>query len=83
MMVKLNELGKRDGEQALWVDGEKILHEKDFRWRDSESLKLNLFKFGLYIHYSEHDCTYWVDDVVISTEYVGPQQGVVDTEGRN
>ncbi len=74
MMVKLNELGERDGEQALWVDGQKIIHEKDFRWRDSDILKLNLFKFGLYIHYCEHDCTYWVDDLVISTEYVGPEE---------
>ncbi len=74
MMVKLNEPGERDGEQALWVDGRKIIHEQGFRWRDSEILMLNTFKFGLYIHYSEHDCTYWVDDLVISTEYVGPEQ---------
>ncbi|MBW7995171.1 MAG: hypothetical protein FVQ81_01105 [Candidatus Glassbacteria bacterium] len=73
MMVKLNEPGQRDGEQALWVDGRKIIHEKNFRWRDSEILKLNLWKFGLYIHYSEQDCTYWVDDLVISTDYVGPE----------
>lgn len=72
IMVKLNEPGKRDGEQALWVDGKKIIYGKNFRWRDSEILKLNLFKFGLYIHYCEHDCTYWMDDLVISTEYVGP-----------
>jgi hypothetical protein len=74
MMVKLNEPGERDGEQALWVDGQKIIHEKNFRWRDSEILKLNLFKFGLYIHYCEHDCTYWVDDLVISNEYTGPEK---------
>ena len=74
MMVKLNGPGKRDGEQALWVDGRRIIHETNFRWRDSDILKLNLFKFGLYIHYSEHDCTYWVDDLVISTDYVGPEE---------
>lgn len=72
LMVKLNEPGKKNGGQALWVDGEKIFHQDGFRWRDTDILKLNLFKFGLYIHYCEHDCTYWVDDLLISTDYVGP-----------
>lgn len=74
VMVKLNEPGKRDGEQALWVDGEKIIHEKNFRWRDSYILKLNLWKFGLYVHYAPQDNTYWVDDLAISTDYVGPEE---------
>ena len=72
LMVKLNEPGKKNGEQALWIDGKKLFHQKEIRWRDTDILKLNLFKFGLYIHYCEHDCTYWVDDLVISTDYVGP-----------
>jgi hypothetical protein len=74
VMIKLNQPGQRDGEQALWVDGQKIIHEKNFRWRDSDILKLNLFKFGLYIHHSDHDCTYWVDDLIISTDYVGMEK---------
>ena len=74
VMVKANEPGKKDGEQALWVDGEKIMHNSGFRWRDVETLKLNMVMFGLYIGYCEKDCTYWIDDVVISTDSVGPMK---------
>jgi len=74
VMVRLNQPGEPDGEQALWVDGKQIIHNTGIRWRDTDLLKLNLFKFGLYIHYCTHDCTYWVDDLTISTDYVGPDQ---------
>ncbi|MBW7995122.1 MAG: hypothetical protein FVQ81_00840 [Candidatus Glassbacteria bacterium] len=72
VMVKTNRPGEKDGEQAAWVNGEKIMHITGMRWRDVESLKLNMAMFGCYIGYCEHDCTYWIDDVVISTGYVGP-----------
>lgn len=72
IMVKANDPGKKNGEQALWVDGEKIMHFNGFRWRDVETLKLNFINLGLYIGYCEKDCTYWIDDLVISTDYVGP-----------
>jgi len=80
VMVKTNEPGKKDGEQAFWINGEKIMHIKEFRWRDVESLKLNMVIFGLYIGYCEKDCTYWIDDIVISTDYVGPMKS--NPEGR-
>jgi len=32
MMVKPNDPGERNGEQAFWVDGKKIIHEKNLRW---------------------------------------------------
>lgn len=72
MMVKCNTPGEKDGEQALWVDGQEVLRVKDLRWRDSPELRVNMLIAGLYIHYCEKDCTYWLDDLVISTEYVGP-----------
>ncbi len=72
VMVKVNEPGAKDGEQALWIDGEKIMHVKQMRWRDVETLKLNMVMFGLYLGHYEQECTYWIDDVVISTNYVGP-----------
>ncbi len=72
VMVKANEPGAKDGEQALWIDGEKIMHVKEMRWRDVETLKLNMVMFGLYLGHYEKECTYWIDDVVISTDYVGP-----------
>lgn len=74
MMVKCNEPGKKNGEQALWVDGQEIMRVTGLRWRDTDKLKINFLSAGLYIHYCERDCTYWLDDLVISTEYVGPME---------
>jgi len=74
-MVKLNTPGLLDGEQAFWIDGIKILHARKIRWRDSELLKLNFFWFCVYIHQANRDNTCWYDDLVISTEYVGPLDG--------
>jgi len=70
-MVKLNTPGLLDGEQAFWIDGTKILHAKNIRWRDSELLKLNFFWFCVYIHQANRENTCWYDDLVISTEYIG------------
>jgi hypothetical protein len=72
MLVKCNQPGKKDGEQVLWIDGKEILRTDGMRWRDVESLKLNMAMFGNYSSNSQHDRTYWLDDVAISTEYVGP-----------
>ena len=71
-MVKLNQPGVHDGEQAFWIDGVKIYNQKDIRWRDVDFLKLNLFWFSVYIHESRQDNTCWFDNLVISTDYVGP-----------
>ncbi|HUU28859.1 MAG TPA: hypothetical protein VM123_13695 [archaeon] len=78
VMVKVNDIGKKNGEQALWIDGGKIMHFNGFRWRDVENLKLNMVMLGLYVGYCEKDCTYWVDDFVISTNYAGPMQGSIE-----
>ncbi len=71
-MIKLNEPGKNDGEQAFWIDGEKKYHQKEMRWRDSDILMLNMLNLEIYIHSSEQDNTVWFDDVEISTDYIGP-----------
>ena len=72
MLVKCNQPGKKDGEQALWIDGREILRVDGMRWRDTETLKLNMAMFGNYSGNSRHDRIYWIDDIVIATEYVGP-----------
>ena len=74
-MVKLNQLGKTDGEMAYWVDGKELLHIKDFHWRDADVLTLNFFWFSVYIHQAMQDNTCWYDDLIISTDYVGPESG--------
>ena len=72
VMVKLNEPGKNDGEQAFWVDGKPVYHQTGIRWRDTRDLKLNSMMLDVYVHQSRHDNTCWFDDVEISTDYIGP-----------
>ena len=74
VMVKLNEPGEHDGEQAYWIDGKKQLHQRGIRWRDSKVLMMNLLQLSWWIHHAKQDNTCWFDDVVISTEYIGPKQ---------
>jgi hypothetical protein len=40
-MVKVNTPGKSDGEQTMWVDGERIGHFTGIRWRDDPDVKVN------------------------------------------
>ena len=75
-LVKLNDPGIHNGEQAFWIDGVKIFLQKEIRWRDVDFLKLNLFWFSVYIHQSRQDNTCWFDNLVISTVYVGPLAAV-------
>jgi len=72
VMVKLNDLDERNGEQAFWVDGKEMCHVKDLRLRTSGRLKLNCLWLLLYVHDSEKVNKVWFDDVVTSTEYIGP-----------
>jgi predicted amidohydrolase len=99
---------KRDGELALWLDGEPVARfaqgtprshwsglgfsivEKGgepfegFRWRTTHDLKINFFWLMHYVtenaarqnHVSQPNSAnrVWFDDIVISTEYVGPIQ---------
>jgi len=51
-----------------------IMRVDCMRWRDVEALKLNMAMFGNYRGNARHDLTYWMDDLVISTEYVGPME---------
>jgi hypothetical protein len=74
IMLKANDPGEHNGEQALWVDGRKILHLDNFRWRDVATLKVNLITIGLYVRDGEQRCTYWIDDLVVSGEYIGPME---------
>jgi len=74
MMIKCNEPGKKDGEQVLWIDGKEIMRVDKMRWRDVETLKLNMAIFGNYSGSAKYERTYWLDDLVISTKYVGPME---------
>jgi hypothetical protein len=72
MMVKANAPGAADGEQAFWIDGEEIARFAGIRWRTTEALKINDFWLMLYVHQSRQLNRVYFDEVVISSQYVGP-----------
>ena len=72
-MLQANTPGQRDGRVALWVDGKLIADFPNFRFRDVESLKINTFGIGLYLHPNNlRENRKWFDDVVAATSYIGP-----------
>ena len=44
-MVKINTPGKRDGHITSWLNGDVVLDEGEFRFRDVEGLKIERFNF--------------------------------------
>ncbi len=70
-----------DGQQAMWVDGKQVSHHTGIRWRNDMDLKVNCLWLEHY-GYDDGDPTrqywktsqsVWFDDVVVATEYIGPQ----------
>jgi hypothetical protein len=97
LMMKVNDpVDAYNGEQAFWVNGEKIQHLgkgfpngywtwdnfyphpdssafEGFQWRNEENLKLNFFWLLYYMTgETDHMDMVYFDDVVVSTEYIGP-----------
>jgi hypothetical protein len=82
MMLKCNEPGKSDGEQAFWINGKLAAKFANFRWRTTNDLKVNAFWLLYYLtpealSRSRSDrpqgrFPVWFDDVVVATKYIGP-----------
>jgi hypothetical protein len=71
MMLKANDPGADNGEQAFWINGALIGHFKNIIWRFTSDLKINSFQIGLYIHDNEKINQIWYDDIIISTGFIG------------
>jgi hypothetical protein len=74
LMLRVNEIGKDDGELAAWIDGRLYAHFTGLRWRSDEAVKLIRFGLDVYVHQAVKDNMVWYDDVVVSTGYIGPAQ---------
>ena len=44
-----------------------------YNWRTKENVKINCYSMGLYISKAEVVSRMWYDDVVLATQYIGPQ----------
>lgn len=75
MMMRANTPGVNDGSMAYWVNDSLIHREEGLMWRTSPTLALNRMRVQHYITTSdaeEHSNRVWFDDVVVSTEHIGP-----------
>lgn len=74
-MVKHNTPGKRDGEQAYWINGKLRGHWRGISWRKSPHLKANAFTLESYVtdRWTKNKTNIvQFDNVVIAKEYIGP-----------
>lgn len=74
-MLKENTPGKRDGEQAYWIDGTLRGHWKGINWRNSPALRANALTLEAYItdRWTKNPVNVvYFDNVVIAKDYVGP-----------
>ena len=123
IMVKLNDPGLRNGEQAFWIDGKLVERYapgtitgtwhtsvfwrsgkyntnpapfEGFRWRTSDQLKINTFWLKYYLQqifendwnphnpeipYNDNIARVSFDNIVLSTEYIGPVAQAVEKPG--
>jgi hypothetical protein len=84
-MVQANSaINQKDGEQAFWIDGREGARFEGLRWRTHPRVKPN--GLWLLVHATEaaakakgstepvENLTVLFDDVIVATEYIGPQQ---------
>lgn len=72
---KMNTPGKKDGIIRAWIDGKEVFEKRDIRMRQNNKLKIELIWFNFYHGgpvTAPKDCLFYIDDVVISSEYIGP-----------
>ena len=74
IMVKANDLGKKNGEQAAWIDGQLYGHFTGIMWRKSDQVRLKRMTLGVYIHDNPRQNVVHFDDVALSTGYIGPAE---------
>ena len=78
--VRMNTPGDHDGIIRAWVDGRPAFDKEDIMFRTVDSLKIeqvwmNVYHGGTAV--SPYDQHLYVDNVVISRQYIGPMNGVV------
>ncbi|KPJ56332.1 MAG: hypothetical protein AMS16_02585 [Planctomycetes bacterium DG_58] len=77
MMLKMASPDTDDGEIRLWVNGKLVTEHVGIPLRSAREpdLPLKLFFISGYFHPgSPKDQTHWIDDLVISTEYIGTHE---------
>lgn len=84
IMLRCNEPGKRNGDQAIWIDGKPVGQWTGYRWRTTEDFGVNGIWMLYYItpnaarqnkvEKPRESNTVWFDDIVVATDYIGPRR---------
>jgi hypothetical protein len=72
--VKLNTLGKKNGILEAWIDGEKVYSNHSVNFRTVDRLKIERAWFNIFHGGTatvKKDIYAFVDNIVISPEYIG------------
>lgn len=75
IMLRANEVGRRNGEIKMWIDGELKGHYQGIRFRDAAGLRINSFNTSAYFGgtwTAPRDQKRWEDNYVVATRYIGP-----------
>jgi hypothetical protein len=75
VMIKLNDVGKTNGEQRLWIDGKLVIEQTEMEWRKAENLVINNVMLATYTHTPPEpgkERYFWLDSIVLARDYIGP-----------
>lgn len=72
IMVKVNTIGKNDGELSYWYNGNLAAHFTNLFIRSRESLLIDRVGFGNQANGTTRSLKKWVDNVVLARKYIGP-----------
>jgi len=79
-MLKVNTVGRKDGEVACWLDGKLIGRAQGLRFRTIEDLRIRKARFDNYWGGAGNENTapvdqvHYIDNIVVATDYIGPAQ---------
>lgn len=73
--VKLNTIGKKDGEFTAWIDGHRVIDKHAILYRRSPKLRIEEVWFNVYhggITPAAQEMALYFDNLVVARRYIGP-----------
>jgi hypothetical protein len=77
VMVKLNDVGKENGEQRLWINGRLAVEQTGMEWRRTDKLVVNNIMISTNTSEPPRPGTrrtLWIDGIVLARRYIGPME---------
>ena len=72
LMVKVNDLGTRNGEVKVWKNGVVVADFPDLFVRSVPNLLIDTLAIVMHEHHSVRVNRVWIDNVVLARDYIGP-----------